>query len=73
MSRKTVERTSGFVATDADGRRYQVDVFTEFVEGVPARRTLTTRDGQHLNRLDKGRYEIAATKLELTSDDPTAP
>jgi hypothetical protein len=33
---------------------------------------LKTADRQDVNRLEKGRYEIAMTGVELTSDDPAA-
>ncbi len=39
-------------------------------EGI---REITTRDGEPVNRIKKGKYQIAATGETLTSDDPQAP
>ncbi len=78
---KRVARTGGFTAIDPQGNRHVVDVFTEYLDAsdsrgpgeVPGKTIIKTRDGQFVNRVDKGKYEIAATRLELTSNDPKAP
>jgi len=82
MDRKYVKHTGTFTAHSADGRRYTVDVFTEFIECrsqrgcevVEGMKSLRTSDGQHVNRLDKGRYRTAGIlEVDLVSDDPNAP
>ena len=62
-----------FPATDDLGGRHAIYIFQEVVhipdhppiEGV---RTLRTRDGKHVNRKDKGQYEIVESGLSLHSD-----
>jgi hypothetical protein len=34
---------------------------------------IRTEDGLTVNRLEKGKYQVAVTGQMLTSDDPTAP
>jgi hypothetical protein len=68
------------MATDPQGNRYYLHVFTEYADAsdsggpgeIPVRAIIKTQDGQPVNRQDKGKYEIAATGLELTSTDPAA-
>ncbi len=74
-----------FVARDEDGREYTIHILTYTVsvgnrsdpnaerEGITS--SLRTAEGQPVNRLAKGKYEILhpIRNLRLTSDDPIAP
>jgi hypothetical protein len=40
---------------------------------IPSQFELTTDDGQHVNRISKGVYEISQTGHRLKSDDREAP
>jgi hypothetical protein len=58
-----------------------VDEYTEFLEAggtegfqwIEGIKSLRTADGQRLNRIDKGKYQVVVTGEILESDDPTAP
>lgn len=75
-----------FEAKDASGARYIIDQFATFgvalhlngaSNGPVGVGFLQTRDGLHVDRVDKGRYQIFTSPhlsgLDLTSDDPNAP
>jgi hypothetical protein len=78
---KTIRLKCSFPARDGQGRTRSLDVFVEVqdarthgkpkaeVEGLSI---LKTREGQHVNRLEKGKYQIVETGEILTSDDPLA-
>jgi hypothetical protein len=78
---KRIQHTSSFLATDAAGKRYQLHAYTEYIDvattggrsEVAGAKKIRTDNGQKVNRHEKGKYQIAATGLELTSDDPNAP
>ena len=66
-----------FKASDASGMSHLIDVFQlmqdsthESVIGFPLFRTT---DGQPVNRINKGDYEIAGTGTALRSLDPNCP
>jgi hypothetical protein len=72
--RKTTRQTGRFPAKDARGQVHVIDIFQEYIdtgqgliEGVASLRTV---NGHHVNRLDKGKYKIVETNVELTSDHP---
>ena len=74
--------TGSYSAGGNDGRSYTVEVWTNFTSAghlqdptpeVAGFRTLCTSDGQNLNYIEKGRYQIVATGVVLQSDDPDAP
>jgi hypothetical protein len=74
---KTIRLKCSFPARDGQGKTRSLDVFVEDAgtRGNPKAeverlRILRTREGQHVNRLDKGRYQIVETGEILTSDDP---
>lgn len=85
MTKKEHRRVRSFEAKDEYGKRYIINHFavdlvctdlsgtTSRVPGMPY---LRTGDGRHVNRLDKGRYEIFTLQhlngLVLTSNDPNA-
>jgi hypothetical protein len=66
-----------FKASDASGMSHLIDVFQlvedsphESIVGLPLFRTT---DGQPVNRINKGKYEIAGTGTALHSLDPNSP
>jgi len=72
--------TGTFTALGDDGRQYTVHVFTDFTatgEGphaeVEGQKELRTEDGWQINRLQKGRYQVAQTGVVLCSNAPDAP
>jgi len=79
--RKRTKHTGSFTATDANGRRYDLHVYITYIDvtdsgghgEIDGTSSIKTLDGQHVNRLGKGLYEIAATGVVLTSSDPAAP
>ena len=81
-----VTRQEGsFVATDAAGNEYKVVIYRDLIDTshlqsrtrtqAPAKLgKLRTTDGRHVNRIDKGSYEIVdRPMIQITSDDPNAP
>jgi hypothetical protein len=80
MARRTV-RTGGFVAIDAQGKSYSLDVLREYVDVVTTGgssrigglKAIHTKDGKEVNRIEKGKYLIVETNTELTSNDQNAP
>jgi hypothetical protein len=79
---KRVEHTGSFTAVGDDGSPVMVDIFTEIVDvgtfGNPdaemeGLKRLLTADGHHVNRLDKGKYQVVNTGQHLSSTDPNAP
>jgi hypothetical protein len=75
-----VKQTKTFRAHDDNGQAYVLNLFTEYdrtaqgqIEGLSE---IRTRDGLHVNRLDKGKYEILTVSqphIFLHSDDSDAP
>jgi hypothetical protein len=68
----------GSFAKSPDGQVVTVDVFQKMIdvgrgEFAPGIRSLATRSGHTVNRVDKGVYEIVGIGLRLTSDAPDAP
>ena len=71
-----------FIATDENGRRYTIMIYTNIVsagtlenpsEGVEGMTELKTFEGMAVNRLEKGRYQIVQTGVIVQSDSPGAP
>ena len=71
-----------FIATDENGRRYTILIFTNLVKGgtvenpsmeVEGNKELKTFEGMAVNRLEKGKYEIVQTGIIVQSDSPDAP
>ena len=78
---KRVEHRRSFKAIAEDGTRHIIEVYVTVLDAgtlenphgtVDGLKTLRTRNGQSVNRLDKGRYQIVSTREILTSDDPEA-
>jgi hypothetical protein len=71
-----------FIATDENGRRYTILIFTNFIktgtfenpsmEGEGTKE-LKTFEGMAVNRLEKGKYQIVQTGIIVQSDSPDAP
>jgi hypothetical protein len=85
MSRQTTTKHAySFAAVNKQGDLYTLDVFKKTIDvGNPvaphaeytqddSMATIMTRDGQHVNRQEKGKYQIAATGEILRSTDPKA-
>ena len=85
MPLKRIEHTGTFSAVANDGKEYTVYELTEIlgVSGgmrgrdteVEGFKSLKTSNGEHVNRLEKGKYEIVSAfgNIPLTSDAPKAP
>jgi hypothetical protein len=82
MSPDTTRQIGAFIATSQDGAQHDILIFQTFQEALsragksvrPGRKHLETTDGHKVNRIDKGKYEIAVfPAISLSSDDPTAP
>ena len=71
-----------FIATDENGRRYTILIYTNVIkEGtlkspsteVEGMEELKTFEGMAVNRLEKGKYQIVQTGIIVQSDSPDAP
>jgi len=77
----TTRQIGSFVATDDSGKPYKLIVYQDFDQsrdfdgrvtekaGLP---WVCTEDGEHLNRLSKGEYELIGSGLKLHSIDADA-
>ena len=71
-----------FIATDENGRRYTILIFTNFIkagtfenpsmegEGI---KELKTFEGMAVNRLEKDKYQIVQSGIIVQSDSPDVP
>jgi hypothetical protein len=82
MASKGLRQKGSFVAKDNQGRMYRLTLWVDIQDAGTMRdphaeleglTSITTESGQHVNRIDKGKYQIVATGQILTSDDPNAP
>jgi hypothetical protein len=71
-----------FIATDENGRRYTILIFTNLVKAgtvenpsmeVEGMKELKTFEGMTVNRLEKGKYQIVKTGIIVQSDSADAP
>jgi hypothetical protein len=71
-----------FIATDENGRRYTIMIFTNIIKAgtlenpsmeEEGMKELTTFEGMAVNRLEKGKYQIVQTGITVRSDSPDAP
>lgn len=79
---KETRNTGSFVAVGEDGMEHTIHITSE-IAGMGTRgnpnaerkgmKQLRTQDGDAVNRLGKGKYEIVMTGEILQSDDPDAP
>ena len=76
------ELTQEFTATDEDGTEHRLLVYQQFIPAgsfddpsavIPGLRRIVTEDGESVNRVRKGEYEIVQTGVRLRSSDPDAP
>jgi hypothetical protein len=79
---KEIRHKSSFPAQDREGKTHRLKVFVEILDvgtlgnpnaEIEGRMSIKTRDGDSVNRLDKGKYEIVQSGAILTSDAPEAP
>lgn len=77
-----IKLTGTFPAHGADGREYEVYIFTKYILApthqdrhgmVEGLKELRTSDGYSVNRLAKGEYKIVQTGAVLRSSSPEAP
>lgn len=81
MGRKWAEHTGDFVATSQSGEQRTFFIFTHFDEvhtatgvvKVALQKELRTEDGNAVNRIGKGRYQVLGDANEWASSDPEAP
>ena len=75
-------KISQFIATDENGRRYTILIFTNIIKAgtfenpsmeVEGMKELRTFEGMTVNRLEKGKYQIVKTGIIVQSDSPDAP
>jgi hypothetical protein len=78
---KQTRQVGSFIATDDNGRRYRLIVYqdsiqTQRLDGSaserPGLKSVFTEDGQHVNCLSQGEYEVVESRLRLHSSDPGA-
>lgn len=78
---KRVEHLGKFVALDADGKRYIIDINVEILAAPTAENPDQEKDGikrltvkgKVVKRLSRGKYRILHGGTELFSNDPGAP
>jgi len=76
---KSLERVGTFVARDAIGNEYTLVIYQEYIvtggTRIPTLQEIETDDGEAVNRLAGGRYELFGVidTTVLTADDPNAP
>ncbi len=75
-------QTGSFDAVDGTGRLWTIFIYTDFLDvsttGNPhavreGLKELRTSNGHHVNRIEKGRYEVVGPGITLCSDSPEAP
>lgn len=78
---KTIHKYS-FSAQDDTGKAYILHVYVDILDAgtfdnptatIEGLKSLQTSDGEPVNRLEKGRYEIVRTGQQLNSSEPDAP
>ena len=82
-----MQNAGSFVAKDSAGKKYTIHMYRKVIDTTHMQSTsrettlgslltLQTSDGQHVNGIEKGSYEILHRNLgviKVTSDDPKAP
>jgi len=78
---KRVRSLGSFRAHSNDGREFIIDATQEFIENTDldgvvhfsaGMKRLETRNGDAVNRMAFGRYQIVHLRLNVHSDDPNA-
>jgi len=74
--KRQIKETSRFFALGSDGKKYQVIEFTEFLEVTtihdaqtrwePGMKILKLENGEHVNPVDGGGFEIPRTGVHLS-------
>jgi len=82
MSRKETRHVGTFSAVAKDGTEFEISEFQTFIEcktfdgteWVAGMKQLRTSDGESVNRIEKGKYEVLQVfgLIAVTSDDPNA-
>lgn len=77
------QKIGSFSANDAAGKIYRVDRYRMVTHADNSRVTsgvapivtedMQLEDGRGVNKIEKGRYRVRDTDIELTSNDPAAP
>lgn len=71
-----------FTAFDEDGKEYRLRSYQGYASAAtranpsavaPGLKRIVTEDGESVNRVKKGEYEIVATGVILFTSDPDAP
>lgn len=80
--RQTHRKTGSFIARDTDGNALEIAIWTSFTRRqalgghmatTAGRPRLYTTDGRDVRQVREGQYEMIASCVLLTSNDPTAP
>jgi hypothetical protein len=74
--KKQIRKTGGFVALGSDGNNYTVVEYTEFLDAttisdtqtqwVPGMKILKLENGEHVNPVDGGGFEVVRTGVRLS-------
>ncbi|HUU84581.1 MAG TPA: hypothetical protein VM243_13870 [Phycisphaerae bacterium] len=76
------EQSQEFMAVDETGTEHRLLVYRDYVSAAtranpsgmaPGLKRIVTQEGERVNRLKKGAYQIVATGAILRSCDPDAP
>jgi hypothetical protein len=79
--KKRVDLKGSFEAYNAQGVTRWIYVYVDILDvsspgnpnsEIEGLRNLRTKSGHHVNRIDKGKYQVVETGEMLTSDDPLA-
>ena len=63
-----IKQIGSFEAVDADGSKVQLVCLQSFYAGIGGRKSMRTAEGQAVNDLGGGRYQIDGDNRELYSD-----
>jgi hypothetical protein len=77
--KKQVRKTGGFVARGSDGKSYTIVEYTEFLDVTTisdattqwsqGMRIMKLENGEHVNPVDGGGFEVASTGVRLSRAD----
>ena len=77
--KKQIRKTGGFVAHGSDGKNYTVVEYTEFIgvttiidavtQWSPGRKIMKLVNGEHVNPVDGGGFEVVRTGVRLSRAD----
>ena len=78
----SIKKTGSFMAVGDDGRRYIINIYTHFIKAgtfddpnavLEGMKEFRTSNGMAVNQIEKGKYKIVQTGVNVTSDDVDAP